>query len=236
MPTIKKRVSSTKKSSEPEIMNAVHMSATYLSKYRQQMIIAAASIAVLLVIIAAYTMVQSGNDKKASALLAAAYQVYSPASGMQPDFKKACDMYLDISKKFSGTTSAAVAQYYAANCLVNLGQMNDALREYQIFANKYSGNKELAGLVYQRMGYVYNALGNREEAITSFEKSENVLGPGAGTIELARLYEQSGKVQDSRNKYKTITDKLAGTSWDMEAKAKAQKDVAAMPSPVKETK
>ena len=235
MTKIKKKAYATKKQSEPELMNAAHRASALLSAYRKQAIIAASAIAVILVLVFGYRLIQAGNDKKASMLLSGAYQYYNPSGGAQPDYKNALKLYTDIRNKYSGTPSAAAAQYYVANCLVALGQLNDALREYQLFEKKYSGEKELAGLVYQRMGYVYNALGNRDQSVKAFEQSEATLGPGAATIELARLYEQAGKKDESDKKYKLIGEKLQGTSWDLEAKSKVKIDLPPLP-PVKEQK
>jgi len=236
MPTIRKKSSSAKKTSEPEIINAAHKVSAFASKNGKQLSIAAAALLVLLVIVSGYLIVRSGNDKKASALLSAAYQYYSPSAGTQPDFQKALELYRDIGKKYSGTMSAAVAQYYAGNCLAGLGRFNDAVKEYQQFMNKYSGEKELAGLAYQRMGFAYNALGSRDDAAKAFEKSEAMLGPGAATAELARLYELAGKPDEAAKKNMVIKEKLQGTSWDRELKAKDQKDAAALPVQVKGSK
>lgn len=236
MPTIKKKVNSARKTSEPQILNAAHKVSSFAFANSKQLTIAVSILLALLVIVSGYLVIRSGNDKKASVLLMNAYQVYNPTTGAQPDYKKALELYQDITKKYSGTMSASVAQYYVANCLANLGQLNDAVKEYQVFIKKYSAEKELAGLAYQRMGYAYNALGNRDEATKAFEKSEAMLGPGASTVELARIYEQAGKADEAAKKNTVITDKLRGTSWEREASAKSPKAAPVQPFPTKDSK
>ena len=106
---------------------------------------------------------------------------------------------------------------------MNLGRTDEALMAYQAFAKKYSGDKFLLGLVYQRLGYAYEAVGRRDDAVKAFEQSESLIGPGVSTVELARLYEAAGNIAEAQKKYKQIADKLAGTTWAMEAMGKVQK-------------
>ena len=118
--------------------------------------------------------------------------------------------------------SAAISQYYAVNCLANLGQAEEALKEYQAFVNTYRDKKFLLGLVYQRMGYAYGMLGKQAEAIKAFEQADALGTPGVATIELARLYEASGNMPESQKKYKMVQEKLGGSAWSVEAMGKVR--------------
>ncbi len=82
-------------------------------------------------------------------------------------------------------------------------------------------DKDLVGLAYQRMGYVYSALGKQSEAIASFEKAEAVLGPGIATVELAKLYERAGNTAEAQKKNKVIAEKLGGTTFAPEVQGAA---------------
>jgi tetratricopeptide (TPR) repeat protein len=180
---------------------------------------------------------KSLEEQKAAPLVAAAYEYYSPAAGANADYGKAITLFRDVQKRYPGTMSGAIAQYYIGNCLVNLERPEEALKEYQAFVTKYSRDKLLLGLVYQRMGYVFSSLGKQADAVKSFEQSESLLGPGPATVELARLYEASGNVPEAQKKYKTIAATLAGTSWGAEATGKIQKfEPAPQPLPGKEGK
>jgi tetratricopeptide (TPR) repeat protein len=223
MPTIKKKGFATKKQPEQEILNMAHTISAFVSSYKKQFTIALSSLAALLVFIAGYWLMKYLDEQKAAPLVAAAYEYYSPAAGANADYGKAIVLFLDVQKKYPGTMSGAIAQYYIGNCLVNLDRPEEALKEYQTFVTKYSGDKLLLGLVYQRMGYVYSALGKQADAVKSFEQSESLMGPGPATMELARLYEASGNVLEAQKKYKTIAEKLAGTTWGVEATGKVQK-------------
>jgi tetratricopeptide (TPR) repeat protein len=229
MHTIKKKGSAASKQTEPQLMTVANKAVDLVRQHQKNLTIAAAVIAAVLVIAAGYSLFQSNNDKKASALLAAAQGFYQEQAGSAPDYAKALEQYRDVQKKYPGTTSGAIAQFYVGNCLVNLNQPNEALREYEALVKKYSGDKDLAGLAYQRMGYVYSALGKPSDAIASFEQAEAVLGPGIATVELAKLYERAGNGAEAQKKYKVIAEKLGGTTAAPEVQGASAKGTGAPP-------
>lgn len=230
MPTIKKRGFAVKKQPEQEILTIAHTVSTFVSSYKKQFMIAVSSLVAIVVIIAGYWLVKSLEEQKAAPLVATAYEFYSPAAGANVDYSKALSLFREIQNKYPGSKSGAIAQYYIGNCLVNLDRPEDALKEYQTVVTKYSSDKLLLSLVYQRMGYVYSSLGKQADAMKSFEQSESLMGPGTATVELARLYEASGNVLEAQKKYKTIAEKLAGTTWGMEAIHKVQ-NIEPAPNP-----
>ncbi len=219
---IKKNAKVTKQTQEQQIATITHKVTNILSAYKKQVVIAASVLAALLVISGGYSLMRSADERKASPLLAAAYESYSPTASSTADYAKALELFRGVQKKYPGTMSAAIAQYYVGNSLAALGQMDEALKDYQFFISKYSREKYLLGLVYQRMGYVYGALGKQTEAIKAFEQAESLRGPGVATIELARLYETSGNMPESQKKYKLAQERLGGTTWGIEAMGKVQ--------------
>ena len=230
MHIIKKKGSTTSKQTEPQLMTIANKAVDLVTLHRKNLTIAAAVLAAVLVIAAGNTLFQSSNDKKASALLAVAQGLYQEQAGAAPDYAKALEQYRDVQKKYPRTMSGAIAQFYIGNCLVNLNQPNEALKEYETLAKKYSGDKDLAGLAYQRMGYVYSALGKQGDAIASFEKAEAVLGPGIATVELAKLYERAGNGAEAQKKNKVIAEKLGGTAFAPEVQGAAAKGAGAPPA------
>jgi tetratricopeptide (TPR) repeat protein len=221
MLTIKKKARVAKQTQEQEIATIMHKVTSVLSAYRQQVIIAVSLLAALLVIAGGYSIMRSADEGKAGSLLSTAYESYSSSGDSPVVYGKALELFRGVQKKYSGTMSAAIAQYYIGNCLANLGQADDALKEYQFFVKTYSGRKFLLGLVYQRMGYVYSMLGKQAEAIKAFEQADALGTPGVATVELARLYEASGNIPESQNKYKVVQEKLGGSTWSIEAMGKA---------------
>jgi len=233
MPTIKKRGNAAKKRQpEQEIRTLAHNASEFMAAHRKNFTIIVTAFAAVLIIVAGLRFMRSLQEQKATPLVASAYGYYSPSQGAGADFAKALDLFRSVQKQYPATRNGAIAQYYIGNCLANLGRDDEALTEYQAFVAKYAGDKFLLGLVYERMGYVYSALGKQTEAVKAFEQSEYLIGPGASTMELARLYEAAGNVTGSQQKYKLIADKLAGTAWAMEAMGKVQKiSPMQMPAP-----
>lgn len=237
MPTIKKRGSAVKIQQEQEIVTLAHKVQHVMAGYQRQLRVVVIAAAVVLVMIAGYAMFRSSQEQKAAPLVAAAYEFYSPATGTSADYGKALDLFRDVQKKYPNTTSGAVAQYYVGNCLVSLGRADEALKEYQAFISKYSRDKYLRGLVYQRMAYVYEGQGKLDDARKAFEQAEALTGPGVATVELARLYEAAGNMPEAEGKYKIVMEKLGGTTWSMDAMGKVQKVMpAAKPGEAKATK
>lgn len=231
MPTIKKRAVSAKSQPEQEILSIANTISSFVSSYKKQFTIALSSLGVLLAIIAGSWLMKNLNEQKAAPLVAAAYEYYSPAAGANADYGKAVALFKDVQKKYPGTMSGAIAQYYVGNCLVNLDRPEEAIKEYQSFVTKYSGDKLLLGLVYQRMGSVYYVLGKQADAVKSFEQSESLMGPGPATMELAKLYEASGNNLEAQKKYRTIAENLPGTTWGVEATSKV-KNIEPVPQPL----
>ena len=232
MSTIKKKGYTAKDHQEQEIVTIARKVLDTLSEYKQSLLIAAAAVAAVLVITAGYSLYQSAQEQKAAPLLAAAIEYYVPSGAAGADYQRALDMFRDIQKKYSGTKSGAIAQYYIGNCLVNLGKPDEALSAYSAFTNKYAGEKLLLSLVYQRMGYVYITLGKQADALKAFEQAETVGGPSVATVELARMYEASGNIPEAQKKYKQVMEKLGGTTWAMEAMGKVQAITPATQPPV----
>lgn len=223
MPTIKKRNHSLKRQPEQEIRTIWHNVTEFIAVRRQYVTTITLVVAAAVILFAGYSLSRSLQEQKAAPLVASAYEFYGPTAGASPDFVKALELYREAQKKYPSTMSGAISQYYIGNCLMNLDRTEEALKEYDAFVRKYSSEKFLLGLVYERMGYLYRALDRQPEAIKSFAQSDALIGPGVSTVELARLYEASGNVVASQQKYKEISDKLAGTAWAMEATGKVQK-------------
>lgn len=217
MRTIKKQTYAARKQGEPEIEGLLHALSALYDQYRKKVLLAVTVVLAVAAAAGVYALYQAGRDGKASAMLSRASAAYG--SG-QADYGKALDMFREVRKSYPGTLSAAIARYYAGNSLMSMGQPQQAITEYQDLIKRHGREKELTGLAYQRMGYAYEMLGNREESLRSFERAEALLGAGIATVELAKRYEQAGKTEESQKRYKMIADKLPGTGLSAEAKRK----------------
>lgn len=219
MPKIKKKAKSLMQP-EDEIKSIAHNVSDYYQIYQKQFNLAIAVIVLALAVTLVYSLVRSSNEKKASQMMSAAYDVYNPGGGAPANYPQALQRFQDVVKQYGGTLNGAIAQFYTGNAYVQMGQPESALKEYDAFIKRYSGEKFLLGLVYQRMGYVYLAMGKQDEAVKAFGQAEAIAGTGPATLELARIDERSGKSQEALKRYKDISDNLPTSSWAMEARKK----------------
>jgi hypothetical protein len=79
-------------------------------------------------------------------------------------------------------------------------------------------------------------MNKQAEAIQAFEQADTLAGPGIATLELARLYEATGKTAEAQTKYKLIVEKLKGTIWAMEAMTKVPREAVPTAGAPKEAK
>jgi tetratricopeptide (TPR) repeat protein len=222
MQTIKKKAYGAKPNQEQEIMTMAHEVSNFIAANRKVISIVAAVLAGVLLLTAGVLFKRSFDEQKAGPLFEAAYSLYSPRSGSNPDFEKALEQFRNLHKQYPSSMSGRLAALYAANCLAALGRNNEAVEGYETFARENGSDKLLAGLAYQRLGYLFESVGKQTEAIKSFEQSDQMIGPGMATMELARLYEASGNSAEAQKKYKIVADKLSGSPWALEATGKVQ--------------
>jgi tetratricopeptide (TPR) repeat protein len=222
MQTIKKKGYAAKSQPKQEIVTLANEVSRFVAANRNIVMIVGAVLATALLATVGVSFKRSYDERNAAPLFDAAYSLYSPRSGANPDLGKAYDLFRDVHSKYPSSVSGRMAALYAANCLADLGRKDEALKRYQSFVQEYGSDTLMTGLAYQRMGYLYMALGNQAEAIKAFGQADSRLGPGIATVELARLYDASGNSAESLKKYKEIADKLPGSPWAMEAMGKVQ--------------
>jgi tetratricopeptide (TPR) repeat protein len=220
MAKIKKKTAKPQYQPGEELRSIAENVAGYYRAYQKPFNTTLTIIAVALIIWALYAFVNAGKEKKAGQLFEAAYSFYSAAGPQGPDYQRALQGFQEVVRQYGGTMSGAVAQYYVGNTLAMMGRPDDALREYELFKQNHGGRTLLLGMVNQRMGYVYAALGKREEAVLAYGKAESLLGAGPATLELARLYERMGNAEDASKKYKELSEKLPATTLALEARSK----------------
>lgn len=217
MRKIKKQSSAEKKQNAQELEGIVHAVTAFYERHRKHARTVLAAALSLLVAVGGYSLYHARSEGKASALLAPALELYGSAN---PDLEKARGLFQDIGKEYPRTLSGSIARYYEGNCLAGLGRMQESVDRYREVIEGSASDDILKGMAYQRMGFAYQSMGNTDEAIKAFEKAESLKVPGVATMELARLFERSGKTEESQKKYQTIADSLPGTSLAEEAKKK----------------
>jgi len=220
MAKIKVRASKTKSSTEVEIKSIAHGISDTYHAYRQQFNIGILIAVVIAAALFFYSMVKAGQEKNAGMLLETAYVSYTASGESGPNYDKALQGFQEVVKQYGSTVNGAIAQFYIGNTLREMGRTDEALSAYLEFVKRYSGEKFILAMVYQRMGYIYASQGKSDDAVRAFLQAEAISGPGVATLETARLFEQSGKTKEATDKYKELAEKIPATTWAMAARAK----------------
>jgi outer membrane protein assembly factor BamD (BamD/ComL family) len=79
--------------------------------------------------------------------------------------KEAIAKYRQVVDQYPRTSIAPLALYHLGNTLVQANDMSAAIEAYQRFLMLYSSNPSMAGLVQQRLAYVYLYKGDRDQAV-----------------------------------------------------------------------
>jgi tetratricopeptide (TPR) repeat protein len=220
MAKIKKKAAPVKLQPEEEIRSIAHQTADVYRSYRLYVNVGITAVVVALLGWWLYSYGTADKERKAGRMLDAAYGYLAPAGGAPADLPKALQGFQEVVNQYGSTLSGATAQYLLGNTLVQMGRADDALKAYDQFLQRYAGEKLVAAMVYQRLGFLHLARGNREEAVKAFLHAESLGGPGPATAELARIYEQAGNTEGAQKKYKELSEKLPATTLAMEAKMK----------------
>ncbi len=230
MAKIKKKAAASRRNAQEELKSIAHGISDLYHVHQKQFNIGFLAAAVLVAVVVIYTQVKANQERSAGALFEKAYASFRDATDAGPNYEKALQEFQEVVKQYGSTMNGAIAQFYIGNTYAQTGRPDDALKAYQEFVNRYNGEKFLLALVYQRMGYVYASLGKTEDAMKSFVQAETTSGPGVATLELARLYERSGKTKEAMDKYKELSEKLPGTTWALAARSKLPPPAIAAPA------
>ena len=126
MPKIKKKAKALMQPQD-EIKSMAHNVSDYYQVYQKQFNLAIMVIVLALAVTVVYSFVQSGNEKKASQMLSAAYDAYNPGGGAPANYPQALQRFQAIVKQYGGTVNGAIAQFYTGNTYVQMGQQEAAL-------------------------------------------------------------------------------------------------------------
>ncbi|MHB8844238.1 MAG: tetratricopeptide repeat protein [Nitrospirota bacterium] len=220
MAKIKKKSGKTMLSPEEEIRSITHAVSDQYQKYRQPINVAITLLVVVALGLMVASFMKSGNEKKAGQLLSSAYDAYSPGGAAPANYPLALQRFQEVVKQYGGTVNGAIARFSIGNTYVQMGQLDAAVKEYESFLKDNAGDTFMKGLVSQRLGYAYLALGKQEEAKKAFTQAESLIGTGAATLELARIYDRAGNSAEAQKRYKEISEKLPATAWASEARLK----------------
>ncbi|MDP1572306.1 MAG: tetratricopeptide repeat protein [Vicinamibacterales bacterium] len=207
--------------------------------------LAIAAIAVVLLIagVAGYVAWQASIENDARARLAAAMVTYEsrvmpPAPSSTPDqptmtgqmpgtfpsdrarLEAALPQFLETADAFPGTNAARTARFHAAGVLVSLGRHDEAIAHYD---QLMSGRDLMARTARLGKAEAHVQAGQYDEAIavyTSLVGTPDAQLPAEGLLmELARVYQLAGRLDDARTTLTTIVEQHAESPFAPAARA-----------------
>jgi tetratricopeptide (TPR) repeat protein len=228
---IKKRPAKKKPGQEDEVKSAALQALEKLKNRQKQAIIIVSVILAIFLLYVIFMFYSSSVDRKAYALEKEAYNTYygvrAGDSMSEADrWKKALELY----KKAVDVKATPTAMFYLGNCYFNLGQYDNAIKEYSRFADKFGREKGVLPLVYQKMASAYFKVNQNEKALETLGKLANVengIFKDTALVYEARYYEGTGEKAKALEKYREIISGFPTSPWSVEASAKVAADTAA---------
>jgi len=221
---IKKRIAKKKPGQENEVKSAALEALDKIKEKQKQVIIGVSIVVAIMVLYAVFAIYSSSMSSKAYALETEAYKYYYGEIGdkSMPEverWKKALELYKQ-SVEAKVTPSAL---FYAGNCYYNLKDYDNALKQYSRFAEKFSSDKKILPLVYQKMSSAYFRTNQKDKAIGILGKLagiDNGIFKDTSLVLEARLYDEAGEKGKALEKYKEIISKYPASPWGNEAGAR----------------
>ena len=234
MPKIIKKKVAEKKTVQKDEVKGFALDALDAVKERQkQFIIVGVVVAAILALYITFSMYSSYIEADAVNIenKANSYYYSEVVEGSMSDeerLKKALEIYKEsVDIKVTRT-----ALYNLGNTYYRLGDYANAIKQYDLFVNKFSGNAEMLALVYQKIAASYIRSGQKDKALEALRKLAKV-GSGifkdTALVLEARYLESAGDTEKSLEKYLELAAEFPGSVWIGEAASK-------IPAPKAETK
>ncbi len=143
-----------------------------------------------------------------------------PQKAAQP-LKEAIAKYRQIVDQYPRTSTAPLALYHLGNTLVQANDSSGAIEAYQRFLASYgSSNPSMAGLVQQRLAYIYLLKGDRDQAVKAFTgvlEIPGTLNRDQALYELARLEESQSRPEGALARYQELIKTYPNSPFTSEA-------------------
>ena len=134
--------------------------------------------------------------------------------------KEAITRYRQIVEQYPRTATAPLALYHLGNTLVQANELSAAIEAYQQFITLYGSNPSMAGLVRQRLAYVYLHKGDRDQAakaLTGILDAPGTLNRDQALFELARLEESQLRTEGALVRYQELIKTYPNSPFTSEA-------------------
>jgi tetratricopeptide (TPR) repeat protein len=221
---IKKKPVKKKPVREDEVKSAAFQALEKIKERQKHVILSASLVAGVIILYLIFSLYTSSISNKAYSLEKEAYQYYygdvADKSMTDTDrWQKALELY----KKSLEVKLTPSALYYAGNCYYNLKDYDNAIKEYGRFADKFSSDKGILPLIYQKLAAAYFKTNQNDQALETLDRLSLVDGgifKDSALILEAKYYESSGDKEKALEKYKELVSDFPFSPWSAEAGSK----------------
>ncbi len=194
---------------------------TFYDTYKKQISIGVTALVVLIIASVVFLKNRTENNDRAMTQLGEVFQYYDNGQ-----YQVAIDGVPErnvaglksIVENYGGTTSGHLARFYLANAYFQLGNYDEALKNYEDFS---SSDELLAVSRLSGIGECYEAKGMHKEAAESFEQAATKYPKDAATAEnlnnAARNFGQAGDKEKAIELYKRLKKNFPVSSYAREA-------------------
>lgn len=222
---IKKKPAKKRSVEETEEVKTAALHAFGAIKERQKIVIiitsVIAAIAVIAIVLKLYNSSQSNKSHELEMKANSIYYTVNPNNPL-PEAEK-WKQALELYKQAVDIKATPAALYSLGNCYYNLGDYENAIKQYNTFADKFSNDDVILPLVHQKLASAYFNTGKSDkalEALANLAKIKNgVFRDTALSLE-ARHYEETGDTAKAQEKYRALVSEFPNSPWSAEATAK----------------
>lgn len=221
---IKRRIKKKDVAVETEVQDRISDIKEMMQQKQKAVLTYGGAVAVVIIAVVGLLFYRYINQEKALQLEYEAYKVYHNEYQKTPlsrneQLEKAASLF---NQSYSKHKSPRVL-LYLANCYTEAGKTDEALKTLNLFIQNHASQKELLPIAYRELAALHLRMGNKAEALKTFEtlyKMDGEIFKDLALIETARLLESDGKKDEATAKYKELTEKYKASPFADEAKAK----------------
>ena len=196
-----------------------------LQGYQRPLLVGLGVLVLAVAVVGVVFYVDRQAAKKAQDLEREAMRFLTAPSANDPQkadhaLKEAIARYRQIVDQYPRTPAAPLALYHLGNTLVHTNELSAAIEAYQRFLMLYGSNPSMAGLVQQRLAYVYLLKGERDQAVkalTAILETPGTLNRDQALFELARLEESQSRPEGALAHYQELIKTYPNSPFTSEA-------------------
>ena len=199
----------------------------YISEHRNKFYIAGVVALAIIILCMGWYFYRLNYENKAERMYSSTYYSYSlpgNSSDMKDAYLKATLMYENLVKEYPDSRAATRSFYNMGNVYFNIGETEKSIEAYKTFLKRSRKNNILIALTYYGLGYCYEKNKDYDNALKSFEDSNNgIKGTQFESINyanIARIYEKMGKQKEALEFYRKAVEKTNDPLMQMMVKSR----------------